>query len=103
MISNDINSTATVRNVFIIDSEGTVRTILIYPIEIGRFIPEIIRIIQALQTSDNCKSYAPANWTEGEPMIVPPPKTYAGLEQRIKSIEENKNGMNWYLSFKNCE
>ena len=57
MISNDVSSTETVRNVFIIDDKGIVRTILIYPLNIGRFIPEIIRIVQALQMADCAKRF----------------------------------------------
>ena len=41
MISNDVSSTETVRTVFIIDDKQIVRTILIYPLNVGRFIPEI--------------------------------------------------------------
>ena len=39
MISNDISNTETVRNVFIIDDKGIVRTILVYPLNVGRFVP----------------------------------------------------------------
>ena len=52
MISNDISNTETVRNVFIIDNNGVVRTILIYPMDIGRCISEVLRIINGLQTTD---------------------------------------------------
>ena len=57
MISNDVSNTETVRNVFIIDDKGIVRTILIYPLNIGRFIPEIIRIVQALQMAESSKRF----------------------------------------------
>lgn len=100
MIANDISNTETVRNVFIIDDKGIVRTILIYPLNIGRFIPEIIRIIQALQMADCSKGSTAANWMPGQPVIVPPPKTFDQLQERMKSIEQNNNGINWYLSFK---
>ena len=100
MIANDISNTETVRNVFIIDDKGIVRTILIYPLNIGRFIPEIIRIIQALQMADCSKGSTAANWMPGQPVIVPPPKTFEQLQERVKSIEQNNNGINWYLSFK---
>ena len=43
MISNDVSNTETVRNVYIIDPEGIIRLILIYPMNIGRCIPEILR------------------------------------------------------------
>ena len=52
MIANDISTTSTVRNVFIIDDKGIIRVILVYPMNIGRNIPEILRIIEALQTAD---------------------------------------------------
>lgn len=99
MISNDISNTETVRNVFIIDDKGIVRTILVYPMNIGRCIPEILRIVEALQTADYNKSSTPANWCPGEPVIMGIPKTFCALEERMQYIQKNKNGFNWYLSF----
>ena len=103
MIANNISTTATVRNVFIIDDKGIVRTILIYPMNIGRWIPEILRIVEALQTADCNKASTPANWMPGEPIIVPSPTTFEELQERVKSIGKNKNGMSWYLSFKKSD
>lgn len=100
MISSDISTTETVRNVFIIDDKGVIRTILIYPMNIGRFIPEIIRIVQALQMADCAKGATAANWMPNQPVIVPIPKIYEQLEKRVEEINKNRNGINWYLSFK---
>lgn len=100
MIANDISNTETVRNVYIIDDKGIIRTILIYPLNIGRFIPEIIRTVQALQMADCSKGSTAANWMPGQPVIVPPPKTFSQLQERNREIEENGNGLTWYLSFK---
>lgn len=100
MIANDISTTETVRNVFVIDDKGIVRTILIYPMNIGRFIPEIIRIVQALQIADCSNGATAANWMPNQPIIVPIPKTYEQLENRVEEINKNRNGINWYLSFK---
>ena len=100
MISNDVSTTETVRTVFIIDDKGIVRTILIYHLNIGRFIPEIIRIIQALQIADCSNGSTAANWMPGQPVIVRPPQTFCELEERQKYINENQNGISWYLSFK---
>lgn len=100
MISNDVSTTETVRTVFIIDDKGIVRTILIYPLNIGRFIPEIIRIIQALQIADCSNGSTAANWMPGQPVIVRPTQTFCELEERQKYINENQNGISWYLSFK---
>lgn len=101
MISNDISTTSTVRNVFIIDDKGIVRAIFVYPLNVGRFIPEIIRTVQALQMVDCSQGSTAANWMPGQPVIVSPPQTYCELQQRNEEIEKNKNGINWYLSFKN--
>lgn len=100
MISNDVSSTETVRNVFIIDDKQIVRAIFVYPLNVGRFIPEIIRTVQALQMADCSKVSTAANWMPGQPVIVPVPKTYCELEERQQSINENQNGLSWYLSFK---
>ena len=101
MISNDVSNTETVRNVFIIDDKGIVRAILIYPMNIGRCIPEILRIIEALQTADSNQASTPANWVPCEPIILAPPQTFAELQARNEQIRKERNGMNWYLSFQN--
>lgn len=103
MISNDVSSTETVRNVFIIDDKGIVRLILVYPMNVGRSIPEIIRSVQALQIADSNNAAMPANWVPCEPVIVPSPNTFNELIQRRDAIQQNKNGINWYLSFKQPE
>lgn len=103
MISNEISNTETVRNVYIIDPQGIIRLILIYPMNVGRCIPEILRGLQALQLADKNNGSMPANWVPCEPMIITPPKTFEDLLQRNQEIAQNKNGMNWYLSFKNTE
>lgn len=103
MISESISQTQTVRNVYIIDDKGVIRTILIYPMSVGRFIPEIIRIIEALQTNDLNNSSTPANWIPCNPVIEASPNTFKKLENRLQEINKSKNGMSWYLSFKNPE
>ena len=100
MISNDVSSTETVRTVFIIDDKQIVRTIFVYPLNVGRFIPEILRTVQALQMADCSKGSTAANWMPGQPVIVPAPKTFNELLERQNYINENQNGISWYLSFK---
>ena len=103
MIATDINNTATVRNVYVINPEGIVRLILVYPMDVGRCIPEILRALEALQTAEQCKGATPANWTLGGPIINPIPNTYTGLERRVEKLKNGKNGISWYLTFKNEE
>lgn len=100
MISNSVSNTETVRNVFIIDDKGIVRLILVYPMNVGRSIPEILRALTALQIADINSSSMPVNWIPCQPVIVSPPKTFVELEARNTEIEKNRNGMSWYLSFK---
>ena len=101
MISKDVSNTQTVRDVVIIDPNGIVRIILTYPLNVGRNIAEIIRTVQALQMADCERAFTPVNWVPGQPIIVPAPQTYPELVERKKYIEENNNGIGWYLSFKN--
>ena len=103
MIANDINNTATVRNVYIINPEGTIRLILVYPMDVGRCIPEILRALEALQAAEECKGATPANWTPGGPIINLIPNTFVGLERSVEKVKNDKNGISWYLNFKNQE
>ena len=101
MISSDISNTETVRNVYIIDPDGIIRLILVYPMNVGRCIPEILRALEALQVAKECKGATPANWTMGGPVINPIPNTFSGLEERVQNVKKSKNGISWYLNFKN--
>ena len=83
-----------------ISNDGIVRVILTYPLNIGRFIPEIIRTVEALQISDCADASTPANWQPGVPVIISPPQTFSELQQRLEDIKKNCNGISWYLSFK---
>lgn len=100
MISNNVDNTATVRNVYIIDDLGIVRLVLVYPMNVGRCIPEILRALDALQTADKEEGSSGANWLPGEPIIAPSPQTIDGMFERLDVIKKNKNGISWYLSFK---
>ncbi|GAA0712476.1 hypothetical protein GCM10008904_25660 [Paraclostridium ghonii] len=101
MISEQMSDSSTIRSVFIIDPNQILRTILYYPLTTGRNIPEIVRIIDALQTSDEQNVYTPADWLPGMPVILPPPKTFKELKERIKNCDKNKSCMDWYLCFIN--
>ena len=100
MISSSVSNTETVRNVFIIDDKGVVRLILIYPMNIGRCIPEILRCLEALQIADSNEASIPANWKKGEPIIIPSPTNFEELLEEKENIIKNHNGIAWYLSFK---
>jgi len=88
------STTATVRCVFIIDPNQVIRTILYYPLTTGRNMDEILRIIDALQTTDEHKVATPANWRPGDKVVVPPPSTQEMAEERLKQGYEC---VDWYL------
>ncbi|HEX9061904.1 MAG TPA: peroxiredoxin [Clostridia bacterium] len=99
MIAEDVSSTQTVRNVFIIDDKQIIRTILVYPLTNGRNIPEILRIIDALQTSDKEKIVTPANWVPGMPVLLPPPSDYKTLLERV-TCPKGLKCVDWYWCYK---
>ncbi len=94
MIHPGESKTETIRCVFIIDPDQVIRAILYYPLTTGRNISEILRIIDALQTTDKHGVATPANWQPGEKVIVPAPTTVEGAEERLK---EGYECVDWYL------
>jgi peroxiredoxin (alkyl hydroperoxide reductase subunit C) len=100
MIHPGAASTATVRCVFIIDDKQVVRAMIYYPLSNGRNIEEIKRIVEALQTHEANKVATPANWVPGDKVIIPPPVTQAGAEERVAAGFESKD---WYFCKKSLE
>ncbi|NLI58100.1 MAG: redoxin domain-containing protein [Clostridium sp.] len=100
MISPEVSTSETVRTVYIIDDKQVIRAILNYPMTNGRNIPEILRLVEAIQTSDKEKVATPANWCPGQPVVVPSPKTYSELLERVKCPHGLKC-IDWYLCYKN--
>ena len=72
MIHPNADNTATVRSVFIIDPNKKVRLTLTYPASCGRNFDEIVRVIDAMQLSDEYNVATPVDWKEGDDVIIPP-------------------------------
>ncbi len=64
--------TQTVRSVFIIDPKKVIRTTFTYPASTGRNFDEILRVIDSLQLTDGYKVATPANWKDGDDVIIVP-------------------------------
>jgi alkyl hydroperoxide reductase subunit AhpC len=60
----------TVRNVFVIGPDKKIKLILVYPMTTGRNFDEILRVIDSLQLTANHKVATPANWRQGEDVII---------------------------------
>jgi peroxiredoxin (alkyl hydroperoxide reductase subunit C) len=97
MIMPGESQTETSRCVFVIDDKGILRAMIYYPLTTGRNMDEILRLIDALQTTDKYGVATPANWRPGDKVIVPPPKTTADAEERLKAGYECKD---WYFCMK---
>jgi len=98
MIHANASSTATVRAVFIIDPKRIIRALLYYPLNAGRNVDEILRLVTALQTADRYACATPANWREGEKVVVPPPKTVQEVDQVLANTEYEHR--DFYLALK---
>jgi len=71
MVHEQVSSKKTVRGVFIIDPENIVRSVNFYPMQVGRNMDEVVRVVEALQTSDSEHVLTPANWNEGDDVMIP--------------------------------
>ena len=72
MIHPNASTTVTVRSVFIIDPRKAIRTTFTYPASTGRNFDEILRVIDSLQLTDSHKVATPANWKDGDDVIIVP-------------------------------
>ncbi|WP_442792578.1 peroxiredoxin [Porphyrobacter sp. TH134] len=72
MVSPQDSNSAAVRTTFFIDPQGVIRAMNCYPANLGRSVPEMLRILGALQAIDARGTLAPANWQPGEPMLKAP-------------------------------
>jgi peroxiredoxin (alkyl hydroperoxide reductase subunit C) len=99
MLQPNESETAAVRAVFFIDPSKKIRLIMYYPLNVGRNMDEILRVLEALQTSDKHKVSMPLNWKKGDKVIVPPPKTLEEMDARIADTSCEK--IDFYLAKKN--
>ncbi len=72
MIHPNASATATVRSVFVIDPAKKVRLTLTYPASTGRNFNELLRVIDSLQLTDSHSVATPANWEDGQDVIIVP-------------------------------
>ncbi len=98
MIQEATSDTAAIRAVFVLDPDRRLRAMVYYPLDVGRNMPEILRLVDALQTGDEKGVACPANWQPGDMVIEPPPKTYNEAVERM--TREDLEVTDWYFSKK---
>lgn len=72
MIHTEANDTLTVRSVYFIDPNKKIRAIITYPASTGRNFDELLRVLDSLQLTDHHKVATPANWKNGDDVVIVP-------------------------------
>ncbi|MBK9383059.1 MAG: peroxiredoxin [Chitinophagaceae bacterium] len=91
MIHPKASETFTVRSLFVIGPDKKVKLIITYPASTGRNFYEILRVIDSLQLTENYSVVTPADWKEGEDVIVVPSISTADAVKKFsKGVKEIK-------------
>ena len=96
MIHPNASATATVRSLFIIGPDKLVKLMIVYPASTGRNFNEILRVIDSLQLTANHSVATPANWQEGEDVIVVPA---VSTEEAMKKFPKGVKIIKPYLRY----
>ena len=90
-IHPNASATLTVRSLVIIAPDKTVKLIITYPASTGRNFVEVLRVVDSLQLTANYSVATPANWKQGENVIVVPSiSTADAIKKFPKGVEEIK-------------
>lgn len=82
-IHPNASATLTVRSLLIIDPNKKVRLIITYPASTGRNFNEILRVLDSLQLVDGYGVATPADWKDGEDVIIPPAVSQEDAEKKF--------------------
>lgn len=102
MIQPGESNTKAVRAVFVIDPKGIIRTIIYYPLSLGRNFEELYRVIVALQTADAFQIATPADWQPGDEVIVPTAGSCGVAKERMESKDQMKC-YDWFFCTKKLD
>jgi peroxiredoxin (alkyl hydroperoxide reductase subunit C) len=97
------SSTKAVRAVFVIDPVGVIRTIIYYPLSLGRNFDELYRVVLALQTADIFKVATPADWRPGDDVIISPAGSCGTAKDRMEGKEEGLDCKDWFFCTKKLD
>jgi peroxiredoxin 2/4 len=102
MIQPGESTTKAVRAVFVIDPKGIIRTIIYYPLSLGRNFDELLRVVIALKTADAFSVATPADWRPGEDVIVPTAGSCGVAKDRMDGKEDMKC-YDWFFCTKKID
>ncbi len=89
MIQPNEDTTKAVRAVFFVDPAGIIRTIIYYPLSLGRNFDELYRALIALQASDEFGVATPADWRPGDDVIISPAGSCGAAADRMDGKDDN--------------
>ncbi|MFN8306319.1 MAG: peroxiredoxin [Ferruginibacter sp.] len=96
MIHPNASETFTVRSLFIIGPDKKVKLMITYPASTGRNFDEVLRVIDSLQLTAHYSVATPADWKQGDDVIVVPA---VSTEDAIKKFEKGVNVIKPYLRY----
>ena len=103
MIQPGEATTKAVRAVFVIDPKGVIRTIIYYPLSLGRNFDELLRVVQALKTADEFSIATPADWRPGDDVIVPTAGSCGVAKDRMDGKQEGLVCKDWFFCTKKLD
>ncbi len=103
MIQPGEDNTKAVRAVFFIDPKGVIRTIIYYPLSLGRNFDELYRALIGLQTADAFSIATPADWRPGDDVIVPTAGSCGTAKDRMEGKEDDVTCHDWFFCTKKLD
>lgn len=103
MLQPGESNTKAVRAVFVIDPKGIVRTIIYYPLSMGRNFQELLRVVIALQTADAFSVATPADWQPGDDVIVPTAGSCGVAKERMDTKDGSLKCYDWFFCTKKLD
>lgn len=100
MIQPGESSTKAVRAVFYVDPNGIIRTIIYYPLSLGRNFDELYRALIGLQTADKFSVALPADWRPGDDVIVPTAGSCGVAKERMETKDSKVTCYDWFFCTK---
>ncbi|MFO7828890.1 MAG: peroxiredoxin [Bacteroidales bacterium] len=103
MIQPNEDNTKAVRAVFFVDPKGMIRTIIYYPLSLGRNFDELYRVLIALQTADEFGVATPADWRPGDDVIVPTAGSCGTAKERMETKDADVKCYDWFFCTKKLD
>lgn len=104
MIQPNEDTTKAVRAVFFVDPQGIIRSIIYYPLSLGRNFDELYRALIGMQTADEFGIATPADWRPGDDVIISPAGNCGTAKDRMEGKDNNIDDCkDWFFCTKKLD